>query len=97
MRVAKSWMLGVFAAHRVAAEFNPLTLVDPLIGSTNGGNVFSGASLPYGMAKAVADVNGQNTGGFATDLSGITGFSSMHDSGENDSHCARINNIEPCR
>lgn len=81
MRVAKSWMLAVLAAHRVAADFDPLTLVDPLIGSTNGGNVFSGASLPYGMAKAVADVNGQNTGGFATDLTGITGFSAMHDSG----------------
>jgi len=34
------------------------------------------------MAKAVADVNGQsNQGGFATDGSQITGFSSMHDSG----------------
>ena len=33
------------------------------------------------MAKAVADVDGQNTGGFATDGSNITGFSSMHDSG----------------
>ncbi|KAI0204055.1 glycoside hydrolase family 92 protein [Astrocystis sublimbata] len=58
-----------------------LRFVDPLIGSTNGGNVFSGATLPYGLAKAVADVNGQNTGGFSTDGSDITGFSAMHDSG----------------
>jgi putative alpha-1,2-mannosidase len=28
-----------------------LDYVDPLIGSQNGGNVFSGATLPYGMAK----------------------------------------------
>lgn len=55
--------------------FDPLTYVDPLIGSTNGGNVFAGASLPYGLAKAVANVDGQNTGGFATDGSNVTGFS----------------------
>ena len=33
------------------------------------------------MAKAVADVSGQNTGGFAPDGTNITGFSHMHDSG----------------
>jgi putative alpha-1,2-mannosidase len=33
------------------------------------------------MAKAVADVSGQNTGGFSPDGSNITGFSHMHDSG----------------
>ena len=55
--------------------------VDPLIGSNSGGNVFAGATLPYGMAKAVADVDSQNTGGFATDGSRVTGFSAMHDSG----------------
>lgn len=70
-----------------------LKLVDPLIGSSNGGNVFAGASLPYGMAKAVADVQlpdagGAATGGFATDRSSVdgstaavTGFSALHDSG----------------
>ncbi|KAF7118638.1 hypothetical protein CNMCM5793_008176 [Aspergillus hiratsukae] len=64
-----------------SAENDMLKYVNPLIGSTNGGNVFAGASLPYGMAKAVADVDGQNTGGFATDGSHVIGFSSMHDSG----------------
>ena len=33
------------------------------------------------MAKAVADVNGDDQGGFASDGSNITGFSHMHDSG----------------
>jgi putative alpha-1,2-mannosidase len=28
-----------------------LDWIDPLIGSENGGNVFAGATLPYGMAK----------------------------------------------
>ncbi|USP76580.1 glycoside hydrolase family 92 protein [Curvularia clavata] len=58
-----------------------LKFIDPLIGTQNGGNVFAGATLPYGMAKAVADVDGANTGGFATDGSNVTGFSALHDSG----------------
>ncbi|KAG9645243.1 hypothetical protein KCU64_g11011, partial [Aureobasidium melanogenum] len=45
------------------------------------GHVFAGATLPFGMAKAVADVNGENQGGYASDYSNITGFSHMHDSG----------------
>ncbi|OAQ82266.1 alpha-1,2-mannosidase subfamily [Purpureocillium lilacinum] len=63
------------------AKGDPLAYVDPLIGTTNGGNVFPGATRPYGLAKAVADVDGQNTGGFGLDGSNVTGFSSVHDSG----------------
>lgn len=33
------------------------------------------------MAKAVADVDGENQGGFGSDGSRVVGFSSMHDSG----------------
>lgn len=63
-------------------SFDPLDYVDPLIGSSNGGNVFAGASLPYGMAKAVADTNSNsNQGGFTMDGFNVTGFSMMHDSG----------------
>ncbi|GAB7348142.1 hypothetical protein MBLNU459_g6158t1 [Dothideomycetes sp. NU459] len=58
-----------------------LQFVNPLIGTANGGHVFPGATLPFGMAKAVADVNGDNEGGYASDGSNITGFSHMHDSG----------------
>ncbi|CZR51712.1 probable alpha-1,2-mannosidase family protein [Phialocephala subalpina] len=62
--------------------YDVLDYVDQLIGSSNGGNIFPGATLPYGMAKAVADTDsGSNQGGFTTDGSNITGFSSMHDSG----------------
>ncbi|KAF2137511.1 glycoside hydrolase family 92 protein [Aplosporella prunicola CBS 121167] len=63
------------------AEFDVLKYVDPLIGTANGGHVFAGATLPFGMAKAVADVTGDNQGGFASDGSKIIGFSHMHDSG----------------
>ncbi|KAM4063652.1 glycosyl hydrolase family 92 protein [Hirsutella rhossiliensis] len=64
------------------SAFDPLKYVDPLVGAANGGNVFAGATLPYGMAKAVADTNsGSNQGGFTLDGAPVTGFSVMHDSG----------------
>lgn len=47
--------------------------IDPLIGTTNGGHVFPGATLPFGMAKAVADVSsGEAQGGYASDDSSST-------------------------
>jgi putative alpha-1,2-mannosidase len=75
---------GLILTSSVQAQdgFDPLAYVDPLIGASNGGNVFAGASLPYGMAKAVADTDsGSNQGGFTMDGSRATGFSLMHDSG----------------
>ncbi|TVY80923.1 putative secreted glycosidase [Lachnellula suecica] len=70
------------ARNATNSTYDPLQYVNQLIGSSNGGNVFPGATIPYGMAKAVADTNsGSNQGGFTTDGSAITGFSSMHDSG----------------
>lgn len=48
---------------------DPFQYVDPLIGTINGGHVFPGATLPFGMAKAVADVNGEAQGGYASDNS----------------------------
>ncbi|KAK0750926.1 glycoside hydrolase family 92 protein [Schizothecium vesticola] len=62
--------------------YDLLPYVNPLIGTSNGGNVFPGATLPYGMAKAVADTNStRNQSGFILDGSAVTGFSMMHDSG----------------
>ncbi|KAK8111432.1 putative secreted glycosidase [Apiospora kogelbergensis] len=60
-----------------------LKYVDPLIGTVNGGHVFPGATLPYGMAKAVADVDNwaEIAAGFVSDTSKVTGFSHLHDSG----------------
>jgi putative alpha-1,2-mannosidase len=46
------------------------------------GNVFVGATLPYGMAKPGADTDSpSNQGGFVADGSNVTGFSNLHDSG----------------
>ncbi|KAF2757209.1 putative alpha-1,2-mannosidase [Pseudovirgaria hyperparasitica] len=75
------WKHVVLFALATGTSCHVLDYIDPLIGSNGGGNVFAGATLPYGMAKAVADVDGQNTGGFSTDNSNVTGFSSMHDAG----------------
>ncbi|KAF2035358.1 hypothetical protein EK21DRAFT_54288 [Setomelanomma holmii] len=81
--VLTQYATGISAAltKRQTTEPNILDWIDPLIGSRSGGNVFVGATLPYGMVKAVADVDGENTGGFSTDGSNITGFSALHDSG----------------
>ncbi|GFF72316.1 hypothetical protein IFM60648_03650 [Aspergillus lentulus] len=74
--------LALAVTNSTSLDYDVLQYVDPLIGSANGGNVFAGASLPYGMAKAVADTNSpSNQGGFTLDVSNITGFSSLHDSG----------------
>lgn len=77
--------LAALAAVTARAENDTAThnynLIDPFIGSYNGGNVFVGASLPFEMAKASPDVSGENTAGFAYDFSNVTGFSALHDSG----------------
>ncbi|KAN0111029.1 glycoside hydrolase family 92 protein [Hyaloscypha variabilis] len=76
-------VIALIVLNSLAAAFDVFDFVDPFIGTLNGGHVFPGATLPYGMAKAVADsknpVDGQ--GGFASDDSLILGFSHMHDSG----------------
>ncbi|OAA68254.1 glycosyl hydrolase [Niveomyces insectorum RCEF 264] len=66
-----------------APSFDVIRYINPLIGTVNGGHVFPGATLPYGMAKAVADTRspGENAGGYVSDLSEVTGFSHLHDSG----------------
>lgn len=75
-------LVAATAFQNAVAQFDPLSYVDQLIGSRNGGNIFPGATLPYGMAKAVADTtSGSNQGGFTLDGTPISGFSAMHDSG----------------
>jgi hypothetical protein len=43
--------LSTFEHARQNSAIDVLDYVDPLIGSRSGGNVFAGATLPYGMAK----------------------------------------------
>ena len=79
----KGAWLGVLLLHHATAQSGSdiLQYVDPLIGTANGGHVFAGATLPFGMAKAVADSVSDGQGGYATDGGKIKGFSHMHDSG----------------
>ncbi|KAI2633366.1 alpha-1,2-mannosidase-like protein [Xylaria nigripes] len=67
----------------VKSSVDVLPFIDPLIGTVNGGHVFPGATLPYGMAKPVADTNNKQeaAAGFVSDDSLILGFSQLHDSG----------------
>ncbi len=76
------WFLAlVITGANSQSDSNILQFVDPLIGTANGGHVFAGATLPFGMAKAVADSVNDGQGGYATDGGKIKGFSHMHDSG----------------
>ncbi|KAI0968250.1 alpha-1,2-mannosidase-like protein [Xylaria arbuscula] len=76
-------LLGAIKALAGKSSSDVLQFVDPLIGTVNGGHVFPGATLPYGMAKPVADTNnyGEAAAGFVSDDSLIQGFSQLHDSG----------------
>ncbi|RAL03913.1 glycoside hydrolase family 92 protein [Aspergillus ibericus CBS 121593] len=56
------------------SSFDVLDYVDPLIGTSNGGHSFAGATLPF-------DTLGENQAGFAYDTTYVSGFSHMHDSG----------------
>ncbi|KAF1809534.1 hypothetical protein P152DRAFT_468366 [Eremomyces bilateralis CBS 781.70] len=51
-----------------------LVYLEPLAVSLEQGNVFAGATLPFGMVKAVADMDGAND-------NCITGFSAFHGAG----------------
>src|SRR5947199_413970 len=70
-----------------AAVSDPTASVNPLIGTANGGNVFPGAVLPFGMASfSPENSRGNQTrtaapGGYRYDATKIRGFSLTHLSG----------------
>ncbi|KAI0875709.1 glycoside hydrolase family 92 protein [Hypoxylon argillaceum] len=76
-------LLGLTTTLKGKSSNDILQFVDPLIGTVNGGHVFPGATLPYGMAKPGADTTnwGEAAAGFVSDDSLIQGFSQLHDSG----------------
>ena len=76
------WSLVVFSLIAPALSSAQLSrYVDPFLGTAGGGNVFPGATLPFGMLKAGPDM-GDNTGngGWLPDKP-INGFSQTHASG----------------
>ncbi|PFH46413.1 glycoside hydrolase family 92 protein [Amanita thiersii Skay4041] len=62
---------------------DPASLVNPFIGTTKGGHVFPGATLPHGMVKVGMDTDSPgNHAGYDGDAQfNVTGFSQLHDSG----------------
>jgi predicted alpha-1,2-mannosidase len=60
------------------------SLVDPLVGSLNGGNTTPGAQVPFGFVSLGPDTAGNDLGGFTNGYdpkSEMTGFSYTHESG----------------
>lgn len=61
---------------------DPASLVNPFIGTSNGGNTFPGADAPFGMVQWSPDTTSRPTGGgYYYGNSAITGFSLTHLSG----------------
>ncbi|KAI0703899.1 glycoside hydrolase family 92 protein [Cerioporus squamosus] len=57
--------------------------VNLFVGTTNGGHVFPGATIPHGMVKVGMDTDspGNHAGYDANPIFNVTGFSQLHDDG----------------
>ena len=65
-----------------AAVSDPASVVNPFIGTTNGGDTFPGADAPFGMVQWSPDTSSRPSGGgYSYNDSSITGFSLTHLSG----------------
>ncbi|MGW0669452.1 lectin [Streptomyces sp. NPDC002746] len=65
-----------------AAVTDPASLVNPLLGTSNGGNTFPGADTPFGMVSWSPDTDSRPPGGnYAYSDNVVTGFSLNHISG----------------
>ncbi|HZR50307.1 MAG TPA: lectin [Streptosporangiaceae bacterium] len=65
-----------------AAVTDPASVVNPFIGTTNGGDTFPGADAPFGMVQWSPDTPSRPSGGgYSYNDSSITGFSLTHLSG----------------
>jgi predicted alpha-1,2-mannosidase len=70
------------ASSAAAAVSDPAALVNPFLGTSNGGNTFPGADAPFGMVQWSPDTTSRPPGGnYAYGDSTITGFSLTHLSG----------------
>ncbi|EOD68069.1 GH92 family glycosyl hydrolase [Amycolatopsis vancoresmycina] len=67
------------ATAHAAAPVDPVSLVNPFVGTQNFGNTFPGASAPFGMVQVSPDTGGQ--GGYDYLQNAIYGFSQTHLSG----------------
>ena len=75
---------GTTASAQAAPAYvsNPASLVNPMIGTTNGGDVFPGADEPFGMIQWSPDTPSRPSGGgYEYNSPSITGYSLTHLSG----------------
>ena len=84
-RLSAIWLQGLFvlllatALHVQAGAQTGYDSVDPFIGTSNGGNTFPGATLPFGMVQWSPDTN--DAGFYIFGEKTIRGFSLTHLSG----------------
>ncbi|KAJ8474821.1 hypothetical protein ONZ51_g6967 [Trametes cubensis] len=66
--------------------------VNLFVGTTNGGHVFPGATLPHGMVKVGMDTDspGNHAGYDANPIYNATGFSQLHDDGTGGVSCSAL-------
>ncbi|MFC8452454.1 lectin [Kitasatospora sp. NPDC057223] len=70
------------AAAAPAVVSDPASLVNPLLGTSNGGNTFPGADTPFGMVSWSPDTSSRPPGGdYAYSDNVVSGFSLNHISG----------------
>jgi predicted alpha-1,2-mannosidase len=74
-------MVAVLLCLQAYLQAQHARFVDPFLGSSGGGNVFPGASLPFGMLKAGPDTGGNTANAGWTPDEAINGFSQTHVSG----------------
>ncbi|KJA21326.1 glycoside hydrolase family 92 protein [Hypholoma sublateritium FD-334 SS-4] len=84
-RIASHFLVIVNGAYLIHSQTisDPASLVNNFIGTTNGGHVFPGATLPHGMIKVGMDTDspGNHAGYDADPVFNVTGFSQLHDDG----------------
>ncbi|KAF9044979.1 glycoside hydrolase family 92 protein [Panaeolus papilionaceus] len=70
-------------ATSIPPDPDPARFVNAFIGTTNGGHVFPGATIPHGMIKVGMDTDspGNHAGYDGDPQFNVTGFSQLHDSG----------------
>jgi predicted alpha-1,2-mannosidase len=80
--VCASLLIAAIALPAGAASSDPASLVNPFIGTTNGGNVFPGATMPFGMVQFSPEATPVNLkrmiaapGGYEYRAKQIRGFS----------------------
>src|SRR5690348_10470722 len=72
----------LYPAQAHAAVADPASLVNPLLGTTNGANDFPGADVPFGMVQWSPDTASRALGGgYSYNSPTITGFSLTHIAG----------------